>query len=110
MTCWCCLLVLHCFLNVSCFYTPAAPCPPPPPAGPSVAPPASWQSIANMQPQQVPFEGIKVQLKGRMSGKSGKASKKVWEWGRTSTATISDPVDYAHDAVITRAGYISIKV
>eukprot|EP00775_Hariotina_reticulata_P008359 gene8359-8543_t len=67
-------------------------------------------SIANMQPQQIPFEGIKVQLKGRMSGKSGKAAKKVWEWGRTSTATISDPVDYAHEAVITRAGYIGIKV
>jgi ribosomal protein S3 len=58
----------------------------------------------------VPFEGIKIQLKGRMSGKGGKASKKVWVWGRTGRNTVDDPVDYAHEAVVTRAGYIGIKV
>eukprot|EP00879_Flechtneria_rotunda_P017288 GHRR01018110.1.p1 GENE.GHRR01018110.1~~GHRR01018110.1.p1 ORF type:complete len:303 (+),score=94.02 GHRR01018110.1:332-1240(+) len=67
-------------------------------------------SIANMPAQDIPFDGIKVQVKGRMGSKGGKASKRVWEWGRTSTASISDPVDYAHEAVITRAGYIGIKV
>lgn len=51
-----------------------------------------------------------MQVKGRMSGKGGMTSKRVWTWGRTSTATISDPVDYAHEAVVTRAGYIGIKV
>lgn len=51
-----------------------------------------------------------MQLKGRMSGKGGKASKKVWEWGRTSASNLADPVDYAHKAVVTRAGYIGIKV
>jgi ribosomal protein S3 len=51
-----------------------------------------------------------VQVKGRMSGKGGMTSKRVWTWGRTSAASISDPVDYAHEAVVTRAGYIGIKV
>jgi hypothetical protein len=45
-----------------------------------------------------------------MSGKGGKASKKVWEWGRTSAANLADPLDYAHEAIITRAGYIGVKV
>jgi hypothetical protein len=45
-----------------------------------------------------------------MGGKGGMTSKRVWTWGRTSTANISDPVDYAHEAVVTRAGYIGIKV
>jgi hypothetical protein len=58
----------------------------------------------------VPFEGIKIQLKGRMSGKGGMASKKVWVWGRTGRNAVDDPVDYAHEAVVTRAGYIGIKV
>lgn len=66
------------------------------------------QAIANMP--DVPFEGIKIQLKGRMSGKGGKASKKVWVWGRTGRNAVDDPVDYAHEAVVTRAGYIGIKV
>lgn len=68
------------------------------------------QAIASMNPADVPFEGIKIQLKGRMSGKGGKASKKVWVWGRTGRKTVDDPVDYAHEAVVTRAGYIGIKV
>lgn len=68
------------------------------------------QHIANMAPSDVPFEGIKIQLKGRMSGKGGKASKKVWVWGRTGSSAHDDPVDYAHEAVVTRAGYIGIKV
>lgn len=63
-----------------------------------------------MPPGQVSFEGIKVQLKGRMGGKGGKASKRVWVWGRTSASDLRDPVDYAHEAVVTRAGYIGIKV
>ncbi|WIA09896.1 hypothetical protein OEZ85_010110 [Tetradesmus obliquus] len=67
-------------------------------------------TIAGLSPSSIPFEGIKVQVKGRMSGKGGMTSKRVWTWGRTSTATISDPVDYAHEAVVTRAGYIGIKV
>jgi ribosomal protein S3 len=66
------------------------------------------QAIANMS--DVPFEGIKIQLKGRMSGKGGKASKKVWVWGRTGRKAVDDPLDYAHEAVVTRAGYIGIKV
>jgi ribosomal protein S3 len=68
------------------------------------------QAIANTPAEALPFEGIKVQLKGRMSGKGGKASKKVWVWGRTSSSNVADPVDYAHQAVVTRAGYIGIKV
>lgn len=67
-------------------------------------------TIAALPPASISFEGIKVQIKGRMSGKGGMTSKRVWTWGRTSTASISDPVDYAHEAVITRAGYIGIKV
>lgn len=63
-----------------------------------------------MNPSDVPFEGLKIQLKGRMSGKGGKASKKVWVWGRTGRKAVEDPVDYAHEAVVTRAGYIGIKV
>ena len=63
-----------------------------------------------MNPSDVPFEGLKIQLKGRMSGKGGKASKKVWVWGRTGRKAVDDPVDYAHEAVVTRAGYIGIKV
>lgn len=63
-----------------------------------------------MNPSDVPFEGLKIQLKGRMSGKGGKAAKKVWVWGRTGRKAVDDPVDYAHEAVITRAGYIGIKV
>jgi len=63
-----------------------------------------------MSPSEVPFEGIKIQLKGRMSGKGGMASKKVWVWGRTGRKAHDDPVDFAHEAVVTRAGYIGIKV
>jgi hypothetical protein len=68
------------------------------------------QTIAALPAGSLPFEGIKVQIKGRMSGKGGMTSKRVWTWGRTSAANISDPVDYAHEAVVTRAGYIGIKV
>ncbi|KAF6260464.1 hypothetical protein COO60DRAFT_1637562 [Scenedesmus sp. NREL 46B-D3] len=67
-------------------------------------------TIAALPAGSVPFEGIKVQIKGRLSGKGGMTSRRVWTWGRTSTASISDPVDYAHEAVITRAGHIGIKV
>lgn len=67
------------------------------------------QTIAALPAADIPFEGIKVAIKGRMSGKGGMTSRKVWTWGRTSTSTLSDPVDYAHEAVITRAGYIGIK-
>lgn len=45
-----------------------------------------------------------------MRGKGGMATKRVWQWGRTSTANLSDPVDYAHEAFITRGGYVGIKV
>eukprot|EP00878_Enallax_costatus_P017919 GHUV01018841.1.p1 GENE.GHUV01018841.1~~GHUV01018841.1.p1 ORF type:complete len:363 (+),score=137.20 GHUV01018841.1:871-1959(+) len=67
-------------------------------------------TIANLPPSEVTFDGIKVQVKGRMSGKGGMTTKRVWQWGRTSTANLSDPVDYAHEAVITRAGHVGIKV
>lgn len=68
------------------------------------------QTIANLPPSERTFDGIKVQVKGRMSGKGGMTTKRVWNWGRTSTASLSDPVDYAHEAVITRAGYVGVKV
>jgi hypothetical protein len=89
-------------------HSAAAHCQHTQPALPCTLP--ALQTIAALPPASISFEGIKVQIKGRMSGKGGMTSKRVWTWGRTSTASISDPVDYAHEAVITRAGYIGIKV
>lgn len=54
--------------------------------------------------------GIKVQIKGRLSGKGGKASKKVWQTGAPGAAQLSEPVDSAKAAADTSAGLIGIKV
>jgi hypothetical protein len=57
------------------------------------------------------YAGIKVQIKGPVSGKSGmKASKKVWSWGTTGGADFSMPVDFARRQALTKAGLVGIKV
>lgn len=68
------------------------------------------QTISNLPADEVTFDGIKIQVKGRLSGKGGMATKRVWNWGKTSTATLADPVDYANEVALTRAGHVGVKV
>ncbi|MEW5299819.1 MAG: hypothetical protein WDW36_002794 [Sanguina aurantia] len=56
------------------------------------------------------IRGIKVQVRGRLGKKTGKASLKVWQFGEMSLRTISDAIDYGQAASLTRMGTIGIKV
>jgi hypothetical protein len=62
------------------------------------------------RPPRLLVRGMRVQIKGRLKGKGGKAEKKTWSWGATSAATFSDPVDFAQAQAETRAGTVGVKV
>ena len=85
--------------------SPLAPFPPPP----------SKTGITDMpdrpfRPPRLLVKGMRIQIKGRLRGKGGKAEKKAWAWGATSAATFADPVDYAQAQAGTRAGAVGVKV
>ncbi len=50
------------------------------------------------------------QIKGIISGRAGKASKRVFTHGLTSIMTLKDCVDYAQATATTKNGHLGIKV
>ncbi len=50
------------------------------------------------------------QIKGIISGRAGKASKRVFTHGLTSITTLKDCVDYAQATATTKNGHLGIKV
>lgn len=61
------------------------------------------------RPPRLLVRGMRVQIKGRLRGKGGKAERKTWSWGATSAATFADPVDFAQAQAETRAGTVGVK-
>lgn len=74
----------------------------------------SWGRITQYYTRMLPdypyVQGLKIQIKGRLSAKAGKASHKVFEVGQVTASTIMDAVDYAERSALTRAGWIGVKV